>query len=112
MAYYYAGWAVQQCIDAGVIADKIVCVMPLYGRSFIGTDGLGKPFTGVGNGSWEAGVRDYKDLPHHGVKEYVLDRAIASYSYDLTVRMLTSYTPRSMGQKVHYIASRGLGGVM
>ncbi|SPB51183.1 unnamed protein product [Aspergillus niger] len=139
MAYYYAGWvstysfhqangfddpsisnstpfnteqAVQQCIDAGVIADKIVCVMPLYGRSFIGTDGLGKPFTGVGNGSWEAGVRDYKDLPHHGVKEYVLDRAIASYSYDLTVRMLTRYTPRSMGQKVHYIASRGLGGVM
>ncbi|KAL2785332.1 glycoside hydrolase superfamily [Aspergillus keveii] len=90
--------AVQQYIDAGVIADKIVLGMPLYGRSFIGTGGLGKPFTGVGRGSWEAGVWDYKDLP---------------YSYDSAAKTLISYdTPRSIEQRVHYIASRGLGGVM
>ncbi|PYH67191.1 glycoside hydrolase [Aspergillus vadensis CBS 113365] len=58
--------------------QTIVLGMPLYGRSF--------PFTGVGNGSWEARVSDYKDLPRPGAKEYVLDRAVANYSYDLTAR--------------------------
>ncbi|BCS00218.1 endochitinase 42 [Aspergillus luchuensis] len=69
--------AIQQYIDARVIANKLVLGMPLYGRSFVGTNGLGTPFTGVENGSWEAGVWDYKALPHPGVKEYVLDRAVA-----------------------------------
>lgn len=105
--------AVQKYIDAGVVADKLVLGMPLYGRSFVGTNGLGQPFTGVGNGSWEAGVWDYKDLPHPGAEEYVLERAIAGYSYDPTTQALISYdTPRTIEQKIHYIASRALGGVM
>lgn len=43
----------------------------------------------------------------------MLDHTIASYSYDLAIKMLISYdTPRSTKQKVHYITSRGLGGVI
>jgi len=44
----------------GVPADKLVPVVPFYGRSFKGAKGLGTTFTGVGSGN--EGVLNYKDL--------------------------------------------------
>ncbi|ODA84171.1 hypothetical protein RJ55_02689 [Drechmeria coniospora] len=109
-----ADTAVQAYIKGGVPARKLVLGMPIYGRSFENTAGIGKPFSGIGpGGGFEAGIWNYKDLPRAGATVIYDDVAKASYSYDaVTQELITFDTSDLVKTKVSYLMGRGLGGSM
>ncbi|KAL2214326.1 endochitinase [Sarocladium strictum] len=105
--------AVQAYLDGGVPSEKLVLGMPIYGRGYTGTEGLGKPFSGIGEGDWEAGIWDYKSLPRSGATVEYDDVAHASYSWDPSTKELISFdTPEMISEKVNYLKGLGLGGSM
>ena len=106
--------ALQYYTEVGQVpSDKIVLGMPMYGRAFMNTDGPGTPFSGVGEGSWEGGVWDYKALPREGAEEHIDTDVGASWSYDPAARMMVSYDTQEMGEvKTNFIKECGLGGGM
>jgi chitinase len=106
--------AITDYIAAGIAPSKIVMGMPIYGRSFESTSlPVGSAFSGVGSGSWEDGVWDYKALPKAGATEYFDQETGASYSYDPVAQELISYdTVTAVQGKTSYILQKGLMGAM
>ncbi|KAK0384661.1 hypothetical protein NLU13_8747 [Sarocladium strictum] len=105
--------AVDHYTRQGVRPSKLVIGMPLYGRAFENTDGPGHPFQGVGEGSWEAGVFDYKKLPLEGSQVQYDSASAASFCYSPAQRKLVTYdTPELAKIKCDFIQQRGLGGAM
>ncbi|TDZ26696.1 Endochitinase 42 [Colletotrichum orbiculare MAFF 240422] len=106
--------AVKYYISQNIAPSKIVLGMPLYGRAFLSTSGMGKPFSGVGDGTIEQGVWNYNALPKPGAVVQ-FDRAIgAAWSYDAAKRELVSFdTVESAVFKTNeYMKPKGLGGAM
>ncbi|KAM3497444.1 hypothetical protein MY10362_009208 [Beauveria mimosiformis] len=107
MAYDFAGaWS-----NNTVPANKLVLGMPIYGRSFQQTEGIGKPYKGVGSGTWENGAWDYSVLPKPGAEIMCDDTAQGCYSYDAqTKELITFDNPDIVAAKVEWLKEKGLGG--
>lgn len=105
--------AVDDYLARGIDPGKIILGLPLYGRSFMNTDGLGQPYSGVGQGSIEQGVWLYRDLPRPGSIVHVDRDVIAAYSYDPATRELVSYDNVETARlKAEYLYNRDLGGAV
>ena len=52
----------------GATVSKIIMGVPLYGRAFEQTTGIGAPYNGIGPGTIEAGVYSYNTLPLAGAQ--------------------------------------------
>ncbi|KAI1750931.1 glycoside hydrolase superfamily [Xylaria castorea] len=103
--------AVRHYESQGISGQKIVIGLPLYGRSFNGTSGLGQNYTSIGTGGPQPGVWYYKDLPKAGAREDFDEVAKATYSYDRVRRELISYdNVQSTAFKAEYVRNRRLGG--
>jgi chitinase len=110
--------ALQYYFKQGATPGKMTLGLPLYGRSFVGTDGIYEKFSGIGtadtaHGSWEAGVYDYKALPLDGAKVTENKTSVASYSYDSAAKQLISFdTPNIIKLKTEYLVKNKLAGSM
>lgn len=116
--------AVKAYLDAGVDSKKIVLGAPLYTRAWSGVvdggdGGYGEAASGAAPGSFEPGNYDYKDLlqqvqdPSSGWKIYWDDTAQASYVYNASQRIFSSFeTPTSIALKSQWADDVGLGGMM
>ncbi|KAI9438518.1 glycoside hydrolase family 18 protein [Lactarius indigo] len=105
--------AIQWYLSKGATASKINMGIPLYGRAFENTDGLGMPYSGIGPGTIEAGVYSYSALPLSGAQVFENTADVTSYSYNPTSRELVSYdTPHIATLKAQYVQTKGLAGSM
>ncbi|GAW02136.1 glycoside hydrolase family 18 protein [Lentinula edodes] len=94
--------AVKGYIAAGATVSKINLGIPIYGRAFEETSGLGQPYNGIGPGTFEAGVYQYKVLPLAGASVFENTTDVTSYSYNPTTEELVSYdTPNIVKMKAH-----------
>lgn len=105
--------AVEYYTSQSIPASSLVVGMPLYGRSFLDTKGIGQPYNGLGQGNWEPGIYDYKTIPMDHAKLVEDMKAVGAYTYNPTNRELVTFdTPNTVRRKVEYIEKHGLGGVM
>lgn len=92
----------------GVPSRKIILGVPVYGRSFLGSNGPGQRYTGTGG---EDGVFDYSELPRPGAQEYHDKKAGAAACIGPDGGFVTYDVPATVQQKAEFVTSSKLGGL-
>ena len=113
---------IEAYLNAGIPNEKVVMGLPFYGRGWqgVGSGDAGKFQSATGaasNGTWEAGVFDYKDLKNNflgqGYTRYWDDAAQVPWLYNPNTGIWISYDDaESIEIKSDYIVSQNLGGAM
>lgn len=110
-------------LAGGVPAHKLILGVPFYGRGWSGVpaanNGLSQSGPNAANGTWEAGIFDYKDLVQNylsagsGYTRYWDDTAKVPWLYNPATGIMISYDDvESMRYKVDFATDKNLAGVM
>ncbi|GBE84663.1 Endochitinase B1 [Sparassis crispa] len=100
-------------VENGATPSKMTMGVPLYGRAFEDTTGIGAPYSGIGPGTIQAGIYSYSDLPLSGASVFENYTDVTSYSYDSSKAELVSYdTPSIATVKAQYVINNGFAGSM
>ena len=110
-AGFYSDNAIQLLKSKGVPASKLLLGIGFYGRGWTGVSnvngGLNQPATGAAQGTYEAGIEDYKVL----VNTCPATGTIAGTAYAYCGGNWWSYdTPSTIAGKMTYVKNQGLGG--
>ncbi|KAJ5893739.1 hypothetical protein N7495_005430 [Penicillium taxi] len=100
--------AVSYFLARGVPSRKLVLGVPLYGRSFLGVDGIGQRFTGHAG---EGGTFDYSSLPQAGAQEFFDEKVGAAWCVGGDGGFVSYDTPDTVRLKANYAKANKLGGV-
>ncbi|KAL2859941.1 glycoside hydrolase family 18 protein [Aspergillus lucknowensis] len=100
--------AVSYLLVQGVHPKKLLLGIPVYGRSFLGSDNIGQRYEGCGG---EDGVFDYSELPRPGATEYHDEEVGAAYCVGGDGGFVTYDTPQTVQQKAEFVTREKLGGL-
>lgn len=100
--------AVEYFLTRGVPSRKLVLGVPLYGRSFLGVDGVGQRFSGHAG---EGGTFEYRQLPLPGAQEFMDSKLGAAGSVGGEGGFISYDTPGTVQMKAEYVRANHLGGL-
>ncbi|GCB26686.1 endochitinase B [Aspergillus awamori] len=100
--------SISYVLNQGVDPKKLLLGIPAYGRSFLGSTGVGQRYVGCGG---EDGVFDYSQLPRPGAKEHHDSSLGAAYCVGGDGGFVTYDTPQTVQQKAKFVTKMKLGGL-
>jgi chitinase len=109
--HFYSDFAIQLLKSKGIPSSKLLLGIGFYGRGWTGVgstnNGLNQPASGAAQGTYEAGIEDYKVL----VNTCPSTGTVAGTAYARCGSNWWSYdTPGTIASKMTYKKNQGLGG--